>query len=184
MTLCQNRPSSHLPLSLSLFSKWVWQVEWAGGSTQHSVCHSHLSQTVFWAVQGNDWAMTEKWLLAPSRFATSEKPRHHLFRWHVQHEPTLPAGPAPLKLWFLSTCTGLHWSTELWSVVLENPTMPTWQHHSKEQSRRLSGCCEGCCCVDVGCSPKVKHKELWLTAAVYWKIVDPWRGGTKSPWKE
>lgn len=92
---CQNRLSSHLLLSLSLFSKWVWQVEWAGGSTQHSVCHSHLSQTVFWAVQGNEWVMTEKWLLAPRRLATSEKPRHHLFRGCVQHKPAFPVGPAP-----------------------------------------------------------------------------------------
>lgn len=79
--------------------------------------------------------------------------------------------------------TGLHWSTEIWSVVLEDPTMQTWRHQNREQSRRLSGWFEGCCSLDVECSPRSNLKNFDLQHAVYWKIVEPWRGGAKCPWK-
>lgn len=146
----------HLSLSLSLFSEWVWQGEWAGGSAQRSVCHSQQSQTPFWAVQGNDWVMTGKWLPAPSRLATSEK--HHLFRWCFQHKPALSAASAHLTLWVLSACAGLAWLRAVeWSSGGFPPCKPNIQHQREEIRDRLGGWFEGWCSLDLDCPQKAKH---------------------------
>lgn len=107
-----------------------------------------------------------KWLSDDREMAASSKKSCHLWEATAPSTQTVffrmsllsfPARPAHWKLWFLSTCTRLPGSTELWSVVLEDPTKQTGRHQSKEQGCRLSGWLEGCCSLDLECSSKVKQ---------------------------